>query len=257
MNTSIMSAGGEVAFVGPYLLTGPTSQGMIVRWILEHGDEPVEPGDAFLTNDPYVGAAHQNCVTVTAPIHDGDRLIAWAGATLHVVDVGGPTAGQVGIGAQSILDEAPPIAPLRIVRGGQVVPEAETAYIGRSRTPELNALDLRAKIAAINAVAAGIAELVTRYGAETFVEVVETVIASSAEHLKRRLAGAPGRPRASCRLRGSRVGRRPDRPLCDRPRASTSGTIDSCLISARRRRRRRPSSTAPGAGCSRAPSSAS
>ena len=35
MNTSIMSASGEVAFVGPYLLTGPTSQGMIVRSIIE------------------------------------------------------------------------------------------------------------------------------------------------------------------------------------------------------------------------------
>ena len=190
MNTSIMSAAGEVAFVGPYLLTGPTSQGMIVRWILDRG-EPIEPGDAFLTNDPYVGAAHQNCVTVTAPVHDGDRLIAWAGATLHVVDVGGPTAGQVGIGAQSIHDEAPPIPPLLIVRGGRVDPEAEATYIGRSRTPELNALDLRAKVAAVNAVAAGIGEVVARYGADAFSEVVETVIARGADHLKRRLREVP------------------------------------------------------------------
>ena len=195
MNTSIMSAAGEVAFVGPYLLTGPTSQGMIVRWILERG-EPFEPGDAYLTNDPYVGAAHQNCVTVVAPVHDGERLVAWAGATLHVVDVGGPTAGQVGIGAQSIHDEAPPIPPLQIVRAGRLDPEAEATYIGRSRTPELNALDLRAKIAAVNAVRAGIAETVERYGADAFVEVVETVIARGADHFRRRLRELPdGRTR--------------------------------------------------------------
>src|SRR5262249_60592228 len=39
MNTSIMTAAGEVTFVGPYLLTGSMSQGMIARHILaEYAD---------------------------------------------------------------------------------------------------------------------------------------------------------------------------------------------------------------------------
>jgi N-methylhydantoinase B len=191
MNTSIMSAAGEVAFVGPYLLTGPTSQGMIVRSILATTADPLEPGDVLLCNDPYTGAAHQNCVTLVAPLHAAGHLIAWAGATLHVVDVGGPVAGQVGIGASSILDEAPPIPPLRIVQRGRLVPEAESVYLDRSRTPELNALDLRAKIAAINAIARGVDEVVRRHGVEGFLAVVDEAIDRTARHVRRRLGELP------------------------------------------------------------------
>jgi N-methylhydantoinase B len=193
MNTSIMSAAGEVAFVGPYLLTGPMSQGLIVRNILERPVDgiAVEPGDVYLCNDPYSGAAHQNCVTLVGPIHAGDRLIAWAGATLHVVDVGGKHVGQVGIGASSILDEAPAIPPIRIARRGQIVEEAERSYIERSRTPELNALDLRAKLAAVSTVRARVAEVVRSHGADAVAETIERTIADGASHLRRRLMELP------------------------------------------------------------------
>jgi len=193
MNTSILSAAGEVAFVGPYLLTGPMGQGMIVRSILagEAATEPIEPGDVFICNDPYGGSAHQNCVTLVAPVHAADRRVAWTGATLHVVDVGAPTAGQVGIGATSILDEAPVMSSLRIVRRGKVDREVEDEYLRRSRTPELNALDLRAKLAALNVIAEGIAGVVAGYGIETFVDVVEQTMDRATAHFRRRIAELP------------------------------------------------------------------
>ena len=189
MNTSVMSAAGEVAFVGPYLLTGPMGQGLIVRSILAGPPDGIapEPGDVFLCNDPYSGAAHQNCVTLVGPIHAGDRLIAWAGATLHVVDVGGTHIGQVGIGASSILDEAPAIPPNRIVRDGAIVEAAERSYIERSRTPELNALDLRAKLAAVSTIRARVEEVVRTHGADAVVGTIERTIADGAAHLRRRL----------------------------------------------------------------------
>jgi N-methylhydantoinase B len=193
MNTSILSAAGEVAFVGPYLLTGPMGQGMICRSILaDYADDPgIEPGDMFICNDPYVGSAHQNCVTLVAPIHDGARLVAWSGATLHVVDVGGPAAGQVGLGATSIFDEAPVMPPLRIVRGGRIIRDVEINYLRRSRTPQLNALDLRGKIAALNAIGQGVAAIIAAHGVETFVSVVDETIDRATEHFRRRLAQLP------------------------------------------------------------------
>jgi N-methylhydantoinase B len=193
LNTSIMSAAGEVAFVGPYLLTGPMGQGMIVRAILaDYAENPgFEDGDMFLCNDPYVGSVHQNCVTLVAPLFADGRLVAWTGATLHVVDVGGPTAGQVGIGAASIFDEAPVIPPLRIVHGGRISRDVELTYLRRSRTPELNALDLRAKMAALNAIAEGIRGLIATHGAATFVAVVEETIERATAHFRRRLRELP------------------------------------------------------------------
>jgi N-methylhydantoinase B len=193
MNTSIMNAAGEVVFVGPYLLTGPMGQGLIVRGILagSNGAGPPEPGDVFLCNDPYAGSAHQNCVTLVAPIHAGEALVAWTGATLHVVDVGGPTAGQVGIGARSIHDEAPATPPVRIVRAGRIDPQVEADYIGRSRTPELNALDLRAKLAAVHTITERVVALVRTDGRLVLEQVLEESIQRAAAHFQARLAEVP------------------------------------------------------------------
>ena len=196
LNTSIMSPAGEVAFVGPFLLTGPMAQGMIARAVAtDYADNPgVEPGDMFLSNDPYAGAAHQNCVTVVGPIHDGTTLIGWAGATLHVVDVGGPTAGQVGLGARSIFEEAPPIPPLRIVAGGRLLRDVEAEYLRRSRTPELNALDLRAKIAAVHTIRERVLDVVREHGQDALRAVVETTIERGVRHLARRISEIPSTP---------------------------------------------------------------
>jgi N-methylhydantoinase B len=193
MNTSIMTAAGEVVFVGPYLLTGPMGQGLIVRGILAdaNGTGPLEPGDVFLCNDPYAGSAHQNCVTLVAPIHVDGALVAWTGATLHVVDVGGPTAGQVGIGARSIHDEAPATPPVRIVRAGRIDRQVESDYLSRSRTPELNALDLRAKLAAVHTIADRVVGLVRTHGRDVVAQVLEESIAKAVAHFRARLAELP------------------------------------------------------------------
>ena len=193
MNTSIMTAGGEVVFVGPYLLTGPMGQGLIVRRVLERfpGAAGIDPGDVFLCNDPYSGSAHQNCVTLVAPIHVEGALVAWTGATLHVVDVGGPTAGQVGIGARSIHDEAPATPPVRIVRRGEIVGQVESEYLARSRTPELNALDLRAKLAAVNTIAERVIALVRDHGRDAVEGVLTESIERATAQFRARLAELP------------------------------------------------------------------
>jgi N-methylhydantoinase B len=193
MNTAIMTADGEVAFVGPYLLTGPMGQGMIARHVLaNYRDNPgIEPGDMFLCNDPYVGAAHQNCVTLVGPVHVGGEIIAWCGATLHLVDVGGAQSGQVGVGARSIFEEPPAIPPLKIVSRGRLLRDVEASYLRLSRTPELNALDLRGKIAAVNTIAERVRELADRYGTEAVKETLRATIERAGAHLRRRLAELP------------------------------------------------------------------
>src|ERR1044071_7049760 len=55
----------------------------------------LEPGDAFLANDPYiVGVTHLNDCTVAMPVFHESRLIAFAAAVAHHSDVGGRVAGS-------------------------------------------------------------------------------------------------------------------------------------------------------------------
>ena len=89
-NTSLLSPEGDAFVVGPYIVAQAVSQQVIVKNILkDYGENPgIGPDDVFITNDPYTGALHQNDVTCVAPIHYNGELMAWAGATIHEVDVG-------------------------------------------------------------------------------------------------------------------------------------------------------------------------
>ena len=61
--------------------------------------ETMREGDAYVTNDPWLGTGHLHDITVVTPTFKAGRLVALFAATSHVVDVGGlgfgPDARQV------------------------------------------------------------------------------------------------------------------------------------------------------------------
>ena len=139
----------------------------------------------FITNHPYISTPHQTCVVVVAPIHWQEKIIAWAGAGIHVADVGGPVPGQISVGAQSIWEEALPMAPLKIVERGKIRKDIEQEYLLRSRTRIQNSIDLRAKIAANHTVRERLVEMATRYG----MEAVQAAMEQALQYSETKLAG--------------------------------------------------------------------
>ena len=192
-NSGILTAAGEVALAGPYVLVHAAALGQVVRYVIKQfGDDPgIGPGDMFITNDTYVGAPHQPDVMVVAPVFRGDELIAWCGSCVHQNDVGGPVPGSITVGASSIYEEAVPMAPTRIVEGGELLAEVEQEYLGRSRTPELNRLDLLGQIEANQVVAGRLNGLCDRYGTDTVSGVLEGLIERTEMAVRARLASLP------------------------------------------------------------------
>ena len=70
LNPSILTEDAEFVYFGPYMqyMSGVTDTQ--VKWILENrSDNPgIKPGDMFLANDPWVGAAHQMDVMLICPV---------------------------------------------------------------------------------------------------------------------------------------------------------------------------------------------
>lgn len=192
-NSGILTAGGEVALAGPYVLVHAAALGQVVRYVIDHLGEHngIGPGDMFITNDTYVGAPHQPDVMVVAPVFRGDRLIAWCGSCVHQNDVGGPVPGSITVGATSIYEEAVPMAPTRIVEGGEMLADVEQEYLGRSRTPELNRLDLLGQIEANRVVDRRLNGLCDRYGTETVTAVLDELIDRTEAAVRARLASLP------------------------------------------------------------------
>jgi N-methylhydantoinase B len=193
-NTCIMSAAGEPVVMGPYVASLAIGQGLTVKTILEkYSDNPgILHSDMFLCNDPYSGALHQNDVSLVAPVFHAERLVAWTGATIHQVDVGGASKGsQAATGAQSIFEEAPVIPPIKLIEKGKLRRDLEEEYLIRSRTRDLNALDLRAKISANLVMAERLLALCQRYGAETLNEVLTRIVEVTETKLRARLRELP------------------------------------------------------------------
>ncbi|HEV2100322.1 MAG TPA: hydantoinase B/oxoprolinase family protein, partial [Stellaceae bacterium] len=73
LNPSILTEDAEFVFFGPYMqyMSGVTDTQ--VKWILEYrsANPGIRPGDMFLANDPWVGAAHQMDVMLICPVFHG------------------------------------------------------------------------------------------------------------------------------------------------------------------------------------------
>ncbi len=71
----------------------------VVHFLAAFPAATMQPGDIFITNDPWKGTGHLHDFTVVTPVFRGDRLVALFASTCHVIDIGGrgmgPDARQV------------------------------------------------------------------------------------------------------------------------------------------------------------------
>ena len=193
LNAAILTPEGNSLFVGVYTTRVALCADVAVKYIIEHFSTApgIGEGDAYITNDPWTGAGHQNDFMVLAPIFADGECVAWSGIAMHDVDVGGPTPGNFTVGARTVFDEAPLIPPVRLVEGGVVRPDIEALVLRNSRTPELNALNIRARLAAVNRTSERINDIVDEYGKDVFLGTQREILALVRRGLSRRLRECP------------------------------------------------------------------
>jgi N-methylhydantoinase B len=190
---SIITESGDLVFLGPYLQYFSNAQALTIKWIMENRSENpgIEPGDMFVSNDPYVGTPHQPDTIVAAPVFAGDELFCWVANVLHHADVGGSVMGSFCVDATDIFTDPPAFPPFKLVSRGEVRRDLEEIFLRQSRVPTNVHMDLRAAVSA-NGVAAGrIAALVDRYGADTVKSVMNRVLDAGERTVAERLAKIP------------------------------------------------------------------
>ena len=193
LNTVITTAEGRVVACGHYVLCQVVSINLVIADITSrYRENPgFRAGDQFLTNDPYIGTLHQPDVVLVAPIFYDDELIAWTGSTVHQSDVGGPSPGGMSYGASSIFDEPIPLPPIKIVEGDVLRQDIEREYLIRSRTPDLNALDLAGQVAANRTAISAVVGLCERYSVDTVIAAMGQLLEGAERQLRQRLATLP------------------------------------------------------------------
>lgn len=193
MNCALLTADGEVFALGTYISMHALTMSFITKDILQNSRENpgFGPGDMFICNDPYVGACHQNDVALLMPIFWQGELIMWAGACLHVADIGGPNVGSIQVQARDIFGEQGVFPPYKIVENHVLRKDLEREYLRRSRLPNNTALDLRAKMAANLIAEKRIFELIEARGVETVRTAVDQLIEVTATRFREKLKKLP------------------------------------------------------------------
>jgi len=87
------------------------------HFLKEHPVETMEPGDVFITNDPWKASGHLNDFTVVSPAHIGNRVVAMFAATVHVADIGGL---GVGTEARDVYQEGIYVPIMPLARRGKI-----------------------------------------------------------------------------------------------------------------------------------------
>ena len=86
------------------------------HFIAKHPVDTMEPGDVFITNDPWFTSGHLHDITVVTPTFYRERLVGLFANTCHVVDIGGRGFGP---DARQVFEEGVTIPILHLFRRGE------------------------------------------------------------------------------------------------------------------------------------------
>jgi N-methylhydantoinase B len=154
--------------------------------------ESLEPGQSFITNDPYkAGSSHApDMVAVTPGFHEG-RLIGFGVSVAHKADIGGLVPGSSGAGAREIYHDGLLLPPVRFQTDAGIDEAVEAIIANNSRIPDILLGDLRAQVGSTRIGVERLARLCDEYGRDTVTEVMESLMTLAARRVRAELLAWP------------------------------------------------------------------
>jgi len=191
-NAALVTADGRGLYTGVYIMHhGATIDEFVQLILADWPRDEIREGDMFFTNDPWWGALHANDGILVMPVFWEDRLVAWSGIVMHDNDVGSAVPGSWVTGAQDRFGEAPLIPAVKMAEGFEMRPDIERMYLRNSRTADLNALNMRARVAALRSTHERLGALIAQYGLDAFLAAQEGILDHVERVLRERLALIP------------------------------------------------------------------
>ncbi|MFQ5595415.1 MAG: hydantoinase B/oxoprolinase family protein [Anaerolineae bacterium] len=176
MGTGITDRNGELAGSGAGI---PAFVGVLdktVKRVLAKFDQPgsIEPGDIFITNDPYSGGVtHLNDVILTMPVFADGEIVAWTANIAHWNDVGGMVPGSMSTDATEIFQEGFILSGIKLFSRGEPIQSVFDILTSNCRMPDFLTGDLWAGVASVRVGERRVLEIVNKYGKDVFLHALE------------------------------------------------------------------------------------
>ncbi|MEJ0074181.1 MAG: hydantoinase B/oxoprolinase family protein [Alphaproteobacteria bacterium] len=151
--------------------------------------DTMKPGDAYITNDPWMGTGHLNDFVITTPAFNRKgELVALFSCTSHLMDIGG-----IGFGpdATDVFMEGLYIPMLKLIDQGTVNETLMAMIRANTRLPIDTEGDTYSLAACNDVGAKRLAEMMEEFGIDSLDPLAEHILARSREAVLAEIAKLP------------------------------------------------------------------
>jgi len=146
--------------------------------------EPPQPGDIFMLNDPFIAGTHLHDVKLVRPFFYRGNLEAFLAATGHWVDIGSSHPGGWNPRATELIQEGIRIPLIRIYRQGQLNQEALELVMANLRLPRDASGDFQAQVSALQVGHDRLTQVFDKYGVATVRAALKELEARAEAHAR-------------------------------------------------------------------------
>lgn len=183
---TIFDRQGDLVANAPHIPVHLGSMSESVKALCRSQRESMEPGNVYISNNPYNGGTHLPDVTIITPMFDpsGHHILFYLASRGHQADLGGITPGSMPPHSRDIRQEGILFDNQLLVKAGEFQEKTIRTQLTSSpypaRNPDQNIADFQAQIAANNRGMAALRQMVDQYGLAT-VQAYMTHVQNNAE----------------------------------------------------------------------------
>lgn len=148
-------------------------------------------GDAWLLNDPYLGATHLNDIKIVRPIFRSGRHVCNLASVGHWHDVGGNVAGNYNARATDIMQEGFRTPPVKIYDRGTLNQGILDILLANARLPRNNYGDFNAQIGSLDLGERRMNELFDEFGDDVILDAMAEMNRRAERHMRDLIAEIP------------------------------------------------------------------
>jgi N-methylhydantoinase B len=188
----LFDVNGDMIAVGDFNPSMIGGMPLIIKTVVQEIPvEEIEEGDVLVHNDPYRGGMHTPEHTFFKPIFVEGELMGFAGAIGHVGEIGGMVPGSFFAEATEIFAEGLRVPPVKIRVRGKDNADVWRLLLANVRTPRENHGDYRALMAGVDLGERRAAELIRKYGKDTYRRTTHDLLDYSEARMRAEIRAIP------------------------------------------------------------------
>ena len=158
------------------------------NFITKYPPETLKPGDAIITNDPWIASGHLIDISIAAPIFHRGRIVGYTLCIVHHLDMGGRMST---LESKDMYEEGLKIPILKLFDEGRLNETVFDFMRANIRVPDKVLGDVRAQLVANNVCGRGLKALLEEYRLDGLETLGAEVIHRTESSLRRKIAALP------------------------------------------------------------------